>query len=78
MSATLQEACYENTTAVYMALELSNKQWKVLIGDGHHHRHKTVGNGNDVGCNSRPARRWSKMGDGDGDVIKYSLVNNPG
>jgi len=37
MSATLQEACYENTTAVYMALELSNKQWKVLIGDGHHH-----------------------------------------
>ena len=42
MSATLQEACYENTTAVYMALELSNKQWKVLIGDGHHHRHKTV------------------------------------
>ena len=24
MSATLQEACYENTTAVYMALELSN------------------------------------------------------
>jgi len=33
MIATLQEACYENTTAVYMALELSNKQWKVLIGD---------------------------------------------
>jgi len=42
MSASLQEASYENTTAVYMALELSNKQWKVLIGDGHHHRHKTV------------------------------------
>ena len=24
MSATLQEACYENTTAVYMALEGTN------------------------------------------------------
>jgi hypothetical protein len=34
MSTPLQEASYENTTAVYMALELSNKQWKVLIGDG--------------------------------------------
>jgi len=41
MSAPLQEARYENTSAVYMALELSNTQWKVLVGNGHHHRHKT-------------------------------------
>jgi hypothetical protein len=28
MRATIQEACYENATAVYMALEPSNKQWE--------------------------------------------------
>jgi len=45
-----------------MALELSNKRWKILIGDGLHHRHKTVDAGDIAGLLEQITLFRSKWG----------------
>jgi len=42
MTVTLQNQAYENMVVLYMALELSNKSWKVCFGDGKRRRRVSV------------------------------------
>jgi len=71
MSATLQATCYENTAALYMALELSNKSWKILIGNGLQQRQKTVDAGDIAGLLEQITRFRGKWGMSD-DAPVYS------
>ena len=45
MTADLQEQAYESGSVLYMALELSNKTWRLAFGDGTHQRQVVIAAG---------------------------------
>ena len=61
MSATLQSECYENEAVLYMALELSNRKWRVGFGDGRRRRQVTVEAGDLAGLQAEIERAREKL-----------------
>jgi len=49
MHAGLQEQAYETETVLYMAMELSDKQWRLAFGDGTRQRQVVIEAGNVAG-----------------------------
>jgi hypothetical protein len=55
MTANLREQAYESERILYMALELSNRKWRLALSDGVHRRQKTIGAGGEL---LRGRARW--------------------
>lgn len=62
MTATLREECYEKAQVLYMALELSNKSWKVCFSDGRRRRRVSVDAGDLPGLSEQVVRARAKLG----------------
>lgn len=62
MTATLQDECYEKAQVLYMALELSNKSWKVCFSDGRRRRRVSVDAGDLPGLSEQVVRARAKLG----------------
>lgn len=62
MTVTLQAKAYGNEAVVYMALELSNKTWKVGFGDGNRRRQVSVTAGDTAALLVQLARARERFG----------------
>ena len=62
MTADLQAKAYETKAALYMALELSNKKWRLAFGDGTHKRQVSIAAGDIAALTeqlSKVKEKWS-------------------
>jgi transposase len=62
MKQTLQHQAYASEPVLYMALELSAKNWKLGFGDGSHQRQKTVRAGDQGGLLAAVSQAKQKFG----------------
>ena len=62
MTADLQAKSYASETVLYMAMELSNKQWRLAFGDGTQQRQVVIEAGDVVGLCEQIAKAKGKWG----------------
>jgi transposase len=62
MTANLREQAYESERILYMALELSNRKWRLALSDGVHRRQKTIAAGDLLALDEELAKTKAKWG----------------
>ena len=62
MTTVLQSNTTEKGLVLYMALELSNKQWKLGFSNGRKRRHVTIESGNLIALNEQIGLARAKLG----------------